>query len=56
VVCVASGWVETEASVAMAKRLAQQAGTDYEGGRLRYVVKNRCGTGTDSRYYVDEPF
>lgn len=33
VVRVAPGWVETEASVAMAERLAQQAGTDYEGGK-----------------------
>jgi len=33
VVRVAPGWVETEASVAMAERLALHAGTDYEGGR-----------------------
>ncbi len=33
VVRVSPGWVETEAAVAMAKRLAEQAGTDYEGGR-----------------------
>ncbi|MBY6259276.1 SDR family oxidoreductase [Phytobacter diazotrophicus] len=33
VVRVAPGWIETEASVAMAERLAQQAGTDYEGGK-----------------------
>jgi NAD(P)-dependent dehydrogenase (short-subunit alcohol dehydrogenase family) len=30
---VAPGWIETEASVALAERLAQQAGTDYEGGK-----------------------
>ena len=30
---VAPGWVETEASVALAQRLASQAGTDYEGGK-----------------------
>lgn len=30
---VSPGWVETEASVALAERLAQQAGTDYEGGK-----------------------
>lgn len=30
---VSPGWVETEASVALAKRLAQEAGTDYEGGK-----------------------
>ena len=33
VVRVSPGWVETEASVALAKRLAHQAGTDYEGGK-----------------------
>lgn len=33
VVRVAPGWIETEASVALAQRLAQQAGTDYEGGK-----------------------
>ncbi|HZF29070.1 MAG TPA: SDR family oxidoreductase [Gammaproteobacteria bacterium] len=30
---VSPGWIETEASVALAKRLAAQAGTDYEGGK-----------------------
>jgi NAD(P)-dependent dehydrogenase (short-subunit alcohol dehydrogenase family) len=30
---VSPGWVETEASVALAARLASQAGTDYEGGK-----------------------
>lgn len=33
VVRVSPGWVETEASVALAERLAAQAGTDYEGGK-----------------------
>ena len=33
VVRVSPGWVETEASVAMAKRLAEQASTNYEGGK-----------------------
>lgn len=33
VVRVAPGWVETEAAVALAERLAADAGTDYEGGR-----------------------
>ena len=28
---VSPGWVETDASAALAERLAQQAGTDYEG-------------------------
>ncbi|MFP2895923.1 SDR family oxidoreductase [Corallococcus sp. 4LFB] len=30
---VSPGWVETEASVHVAERLAAQAGTDYEGGK-----------------------
>jgi NAD(P)-dependent dehydrogenase (short-subunit alcohol dehydrogenase family) len=30
---VSPGWIETEASVALAGRLAQQAGTDYAGGQ-----------------------
>ncbi|TSD60539.1 SDR family oxidoreductase [Variovorax sp. KBS0712] len=30
---VSPGWIETEASVALADRLAHQAGTDYEGGK-----------------------
>jgi NAD(P)-dependent dehydrogenase (short-subunit alcohol dehydrogenase family) len=33
VVRVSPGWVETEAAVALAQRLADQAGTDYEGGK-----------------------
>ena len=33
VVRVSPGWIETEASVALAHRLAEQAGTDYEGGK-----------------------
>ena len=33
VVRVSPGWVETEASVALANRLAEQAGTNYEGGK-----------------------
>lgn len=30
---VSPGWIETEASVAFAQRMALQAGTDYEGGK-----------------------
>lgn len=30
---VSPGWIETEASVAFAERMAAQAGTDYEGGK-----------------------
>lgn len=33
VVRVSPGWVETDAAVALAERLAQQADTDYEGGK-----------------------
>jgi NAD(P)-dependent dehydrogenase (short-subunit alcohol dehydrogenase family) len=33
VVRVSPGWVETEAAVGLAERLATQAGTDYEGGK-----------------------
>ncbi|MDN8617777.1 SDR family oxidoreductase [Variovorax ginsengisoli] len=33
VVRVSPGWIETEAAVALAERLAAQAGTDYEGGK-----------------------
>jgi NAD(P)-dependent dehydrogenase (short-subunit alcohol dehydrogenase family) len=30
---VSPGWIETEAAVALAERLAADAGTDYEGGK-----------------------
>lgn len=33
VVRVSPGWVETEAAVGLAERLAAEAGTDYEGGK-----------------------
>ena len=33
VVRVSPGWIETEATVGFAERLATQAGTDYEGGK-----------------------
>ncbi|TWU00279.1 3-oxoacyl-[acyl-carrier-protein] reductase FabG [Botrimarina colliarenosi] len=33
VVRVSPGWVETEAAVALAKRIADDAGVDYEGGK-----------------------
>jgi len=33
VVRVSPGWVETTAAVAMAERLAEEAGTDYAGGK-----------------------
>ena len=42
VVRVAPGWVETEASVALAERLAAQAGTDYEGGK-QLIMKGLGG-------------
>jgi NAD(P)-dependent dehydrogenase (short-subunit alcohol dehydrogenase family) len=38
---VSPGWVETEASVALAERLASQAGTDYEGGKQ--IIMNSLG-------------
>ena len=41
VVRVAPGWIETEAAVALAERLAAQAGTDYEGGKQ--IIMNGLG-------------
>ena len=41
VIRVAPGWVETEAAVALAERLAAQAGTDYEGGKQ--IIMNGLG-------------
>lgn len=41
IVRVSPGWVETEAAVALAQRLAVQAGTDYEGGKQ--IVMNSLG-------------
>lgn len=42
VLSVAPGWVETEASAALAERLAAQAGTDYEGGK-RIIMQSLGG-------------
>jgi NAD(P)-dependent dehydrogenase (short-subunit alcohol dehydrogenase family) len=42
VVRVSPGWIETEASVALAERLAAQAGTDYEGGK-QLIMKGLGG-------------
>jgi NAD(P)-dependent dehydrogenase (short-subunit alcohol dehydrogenase family) len=42
VVRVSPGWIETEAAVALAKRLATQAGTDYEGGK-QLIMKGLGG-------------
>jgi NAD(P)-dependent dehydrogenase (short-subunit alcohol dehydrogenase family) len=42
VVRVAPGWIETEAAVAMATRLADEAGTDYEGGK-RIIMSSLGG-------------
>lgn len=39
---VSPGWIETEASVALAERLATQAGTDYEGGK-RIIMQSLGG-------------
>lgn len=41
VIRVAPGWVETEASVRLAERLAEEAGTDYEGGK--HIIMNSLG-------------
>jgi NAD(P)-dependent dehydrogenase (short-subunit alcohol dehydrogenase family) len=41
VVRVSPGWVETEAAVVLAKRLAEQAHTDYEGGKR--IIMNALG-------------
>ena len=41
VVRVSPGWVETEAAVHLAERLAKQAGTDYEGGKQ--IIMNSLG-------------
>jgi NAD(P)-dependent dehydrogenase (short-subunit alcohol dehydrogenase family) len=42
VIRVSPGWIETEAAVALAERLAAQAGTDYEGGK-QIIMKSLCG-------------
>jgi len=42
VVRVSPGWVETEAAVALAERLAREAGTDYEGGK-QIIMKGLGG-------------
>ena len=42
VVRVSPGWIETEAAVALAQRLATQAGTDYEGGK-QLIMKGLGG-------------
>src|SRR6201997_832194 len=42
VVRVSPGWVETEAAIALAERLAEQAGTDYEGGK-QIIMKGLGG-------------
>ena len=42
VIRVSPGWVETEAAVALAHRLAAQAGTNYEGGK-QIIMKSLGG-------------
>ncbi|MFC3059106.1 SDR family oxidoreductase [Paenirhodobacter populi] len=42
VVRVAPGWIETEASVRLAERLAAEAGTDLEGGK-RIIMQSLGG-------------
>ncbi|NYS78301.1 MULTISPECIES: SDR family oxidoreductase [Halomonadaceae] len=41
VVRVSPGWIETEAAVALAERIAQEAGTDYAGGKK--IIMNSLG-------------
>jgi NAD(P)-dependent dehydrogenase (short-subunit alcohol dehydrogenase family) len=41
VVRVSPGWVETEAAVALTERLAESAGTDYQGGKK--IIMNALG-------------
>ena len=41
VIRVSPGWVETEASSRLAERLAEEAGTDYEGGKR--IIMNSLG-------------
>jgi NAD(P)-dependent dehydrogenase (short-subunit alcohol dehydrogenase family) len=42
VIRVSPGWVETEAAIAMAGRLAAHSGTDYEGGK-QIIMKSLGG-------------
>jgi len=42
VIRVSPGWIETEAAVAMAERLAAHSGTDYEGGK-QIIMKSLGG-------------
>lgn len=42
VVRVSPGWIETEAAMALAERLATQAGTDYEGG-VQIIMRSLGG-------------
>ena len=39
---VSPGWIETESAVALAQRLAKQAGTDVEGGK-RIIMESLGG-------------
>jgi NAD(P)-dependent dehydrogenase (short-subunit alcohol dehydrogenase family) len=41
VVRVSPGWIETEAAVALVERIAQDAGTDYAGGKQ--IIMNSLG-------------
>ena len=42
VVRVSPGWIETESAVHLAERLAEEAGTDYEGGK-RIIMQSLGG-------------
>lgn len=41
VVRVSPGWIETKSAIGLATRLAEQAGTDYEGGKK--IIMNALG-------------
>jgi NAD(P)-dependent dehydrogenase (short-subunit alcohol dehydrogenase family) len=41
VVRVSPGWIETDAAVSLAERLARESGTDYEGGKR--IIMNSLG-------------
>ena len=42
VLSVSPGWIETDAAIALAERVAAQAGTDYEGGK-RIIMQSLGG-------------
>jgi NADP-dependent 3-hydroxy acid dehydrogenase YdfG len=58
VIRVSPGRVETEAAVVLATRLAQQSGTDYEGGKQIIMqalggILPRAGAISGTEYVID---